>query len=526
MHRRFPVVALFAAIAVTACSTDVAVAPVKAPKAPSLAVGVSATAGSYILALNGNKSADALVARVAALGGTVTSYHTGAGLAFVSGLSATAAADLGSSGMGDVQADFQFAPDGPTPIVADASDIADVSIESQANPAGASRFPFQWNMRLIGAPAAWTAGKLGSSTVTVAILDTGIDYDAPDLNGLVDLSRSKSFMNHFVFGRQDDPTTPEDEYTPIIPSDDQIMTSFFPTRNKINDLNGHGTNVATQVSSKAAALAGVTSKTTLIGVKVLGANGYGSFSDILAGVLWAADNGADVANMSLGGGFSKSGSGGSVALINRAFNYAKQKGMLVVVSAGNSSIDLHHNGNTYSTFCDAPHVVCVSSVGPTLGMVTPTAPLATNDPDQPSFFTNFGKNSVDVAAPGGNADAAHGFTPSRWPWSAPAPLPFTGNDIASWVWSFCAKHRLIIQKNVDGVNGNLFLTACVAGNRLTGFIGTSQASPHVAGLAALLIAENGKGNPQQIKRLIQKSADPIDGAFGRGRISVKNALGL
>jgi subtilisin family serine protease len=54
----------------------------------------------------------------------------------------------------------------------------------------------------------------------------------------------------------------------------------------------------------------------------------------------------------------------------------------------------------------------------------------------------------------------------------------------------------------------------------------SQASPHVAGLAALLIAEFGKGNPQQIKNIMQKSADPIDPAYGSGRINVKNALGL
>ena len=528
MHRRITVLALLAAVSVTACSTDLS-APLKAPKSPTLAVGVGQNSGTYIVRTNGNKGQNDLEAKVAALGGTVTSYHEGAGIAVVSGLSDAGAAGLASSGVGDVQPDFVFGPNDPnTSVMADASDVGAPSIQSQANPAGASRFPFQWNMRSIGAPAAWTAGKLGSSDVTVAILDTGIDYDAPDLIGLVDLTRSKSFMNHFVFGRQDDPSTPADEYTPIVPADDEIATLFFPTRDKITDFNGHGTNVATQVSSKAAALAGVTSRTTLIGVKVLGANGYGSFSDILNGVLWAADHGADVANMSLGGGFSKSGNGQAVAVINRVFNYAKQKGMVIVVSAGNSGIDLQHNGNVFSTYCDAPHVICVSSVGPTTGLATVTAPLATSDPSAPSFFTNFGKNSVDVAAPGGNSDVtpAGALIPSRWPWSAPAPAPFTGNDVASWVWSFCAKQRLIIQKNADGINGDLFLTACIAGNRLTGFIGTSQASPHVAGLAALLIAENGKGNPQQIKRLIQQSGTPIDGSFGRSVINVQNALGL
>ena len=517
MHRRISVVPLFAAITLAACSPD-AIAPAKAPLSPKFSMGASQESGSYIVLTDRTLSADGVAARVAAVGGTLMSYHAGTGLAVVSGVSQSGASDLALSGVGKVQADFAVAPDAPSAATeADASDIANVSIQSQTNPAGAGRFNFQWNMRLINAPAAWTAGKLGSSGVTVAIIDTGLDYDAPDLNGLVDLSRSKSFMNHYVFGRQDDTTTVADEYTPIVPSDDAIV-GFFPGRNLVTDLNGHGTNVATQVSSKAAALAGVTSRTTLIGVKVLGANGYGAFSDILNGVLWAADHGADVANMSLGGGFSKSGNGDALEAINLVFNYAKEKGMAIVVAAGNSGINLHYIGNSFSTYCDAPHVICVAAVGPR---------LATTSGDEPAYYTNFGKNNVDIAAPGGNQDAANGFTRSRWPWSPPAPAPLTGNDAASWVWSYCAKQTIVIQKAADGIHGDLFVTACLAGNRLTGYIGTSQAAPHVPGLAALLAAEPGyKGRPEKIKQQIQRSADTINRDFGRGRINVGHALGL
>jgi len=520
MNRGISVIALATALGLSACSPDV-VGPLKAPMKASLSLATGSAPGRYIVVLNGKGSETDFTAKVVGLGGSVASYHAGAGIAVVSGLSSESAAQLGANGSGDVQADFSFRPDDPSGTAqADASDIGG-TIESQANPAGAGRFPFQWNMRLIGAPAAWAAGHLGDAGVTVAIIDTGLDYDAPDLNGLVDLSRSHSFMNHFV-GRLDDPTTPQDEYDPIVPPDDQIV-GFFPGRNLITDLNGHGTNVATQVSSKAAALAGVTSKTTLIGVKVLGANGVGTFSDILNGVLWAADHGADVANMSLGGGFSKAGNGRAVSTINRVFNYAKQKGMLIVVAAGNSGADLQHNGNAYASYCDAPHVICVSSVGPALA-----TDIGTPAETQGAFYTNFGAGSVDVAAPGGNAKltATGAFTPSRWPWTPAAPAPFTGNDIASWVWSFCAKQTLVIVKNADGVHGDLFLTSCIAGNRLTGFIGTSQASPHVAGLAALLVAERGHGRPQNIKQIIEQSAVPIDPALGRGRISVAAAVGL
>jgi lantibiotic leader peptide-processing serine protease len=138
--------------------------------------------------------------------------------------------------------------------------------------------------------------------------------------------------------------------------------------------------------------------------------------------------------------------------------------------------------------------------------------------DEPAYFTNLGRSAISVAAPGGNADAAHGFTPSPWPW---------GTDIASWVWSYCSKTRIASLTST----GVPVLTACAAGNRISGFIGTSQASPHVAGLAALLVAEIGHNHPSAIKAAIQDSADDLgqpgtDPFYGRGRINVAKALGL
>jgi subtilisin family serine protease len=252
-------------------------------------------------------------------------------------------------------------------------------------------------------------------------------------------------------------------------------------------------------------------------VTVLSGQGSGPFSAIIAGLLYAADQGADVANMSLGGGFAKAGNGIYVAAINRAFNYAKQKGMLVVVSAGNDASDLDHNGNVNSDYCDAPHVVCVAAEGPQKWAdVSDVAASST-----PALYTNFGRSAITVAAPGGNydADAAGNIKVSAWPW---------GNDIASWVWSYCSKTRLVFDKKTGAILG---YAGCQTGNRLTGYVGTSQASPHVAGLAALLVAEQGHGQPTQIKQAIVKSAVDLgqtgtDPFFGRGRLSVSNALGL
>lgn len=449
---------------------------------PALSLAAESPAQHILLARGAGFGAD-LATAVSNLGGQLVFVHDKVGLALVSGLSDEAAVSLASRGdVSEVGADATFQVDVPMSAAADVT-FAEDAIASVANPATASRFSWQWNMRAIGAPAAWAAGYLGDASVTVAILDSGIDYDAPDLNGLVDMARSASF----------------------IPGDDAITTAYFPWRHPMNDYNGHGTNVATQVSSKAAVHAGVSSKTTLMGVKVLGVNGKGSLGAVLGGVLYAADNGADVANMSLGGGFAKAGMGQYVALINKVFNYAKQQGMLIVVAAGNDEMNMDANGNLLKSYCDMTHVVCVSSVGPQ---------EQDADADVFSLFSNYG-SGVDIAGPGGNYRADLAVT--RWIW---------GLGAGSWVWAYCAKHRLIVLGN-----GGLAYAGCQAGNRVTGMVGTSQATPHVAGTAALLVTKVGKDNPAQLKAALLKGVDDLgapgqDPYFGAGRLNVAKALGL
>jgi subtilisin family serine protease len=458
------------------------------PKAASRSTAPS-NDGRYLVAARGNGFRGDFANAVASLGGTVENAHQGAGVAVVSGLSETAAARLAAdAGIADVQLDQTVSLRAPAAATsAEAAGVTAVTPSSVLAPASAILYGFQWNMRAIKADVAWANGKLGDPGVTVAILDSGIDYDAFDLNGLVDVSRSTSF----------------------IASDNALRATYFPTRRDISDFNGHGTNVATQVSSKAVVLAGVTSRTTLIGVKVLDYAGNGTVGSVLNGVLWAADRGADVANMSVGGEFAKAGAGRLTSIINRVLNYANKKGMLLVVAAGNEASDLDHNGNIANAYCDMIHVVCVSATGPMTGQ---------GAVDLPSFYTNFGRSAITVAAPGGNADAANGLPVSSWPWGA---------DVASWVWSLCTK-TLIARLTDTGVP---VLTACAAGNRLTGAIGTSQAAPHVAGLAALLVSVHGRGQPGHIKHLIEKSVDDVgqpgtDPFFGRGRINVARALGF
>src|SRR5690606_32708470 len=117
--------------------------------------------------------------------------------------------------------------------------------------------------------------------------------------------------------------------------------------------------------------------TTLMSVKVCGA--LTACTGVIEGILYAIDNGADVINMSLGGWFVKSAFPGQVSAYNTLFNYAKQQGVTIVVSAGNDSNDLDsrqniaikddagnivdrvHLPSLFLTYCDASHVICVSA---------------------------------------------------------------------------------------------------------------------------------------------------------------------
>jgi subtilisin family serine protease len=340
-------------------------------------------------------------------------------------------------------------------------------VQSTANPAGAFFFRRQWHMTAIGAPTAWAAGELGSSSTKVGIIDTGIDYTNLDLVGLVDPALSRSFV------------------TETVPA-----ALVVPGAQPYADYHFHGTHVAATVSSNAVVGAGVTSKVTLVALKVCRWNGTCPTSGTLNAILYAADQGLDVVNISLGGAFFRKdvnvGPGPSfISTINRVFNYANTKGTTVVVAAGNSGRDMDHDGNIYNSYCNAPAVICVSATGPTAaGPIVGGAYTFLTNVDALAPYSNFGRSAVSVAAPGGSA----------------AP-----------VWAACSKFSAQI-------------TICRTGNFILGVSGTSMASPHTAGLAALVAGDVGR-NPSQIAARIQQTADDLgqpgtDPAYGKGRINV------
>lgn len=178
------------AVALGAC-TDGPLQPIAA-RVPNANAAVSAGPSKSVVEFNGPVRKD-FAERVAALGGTVDFVSDAVGFAAVSGLTPDAAAALAKlGGIGSIYDDVTVQLGSPTSI--GAMSAADVSATSIANPAASFRFSFQWNMRAIAANTAWAAGNLGAANVTAAILDSGIDYDSFDMNGMVDLARSTSLV--------------------------------------------------------------------------------------------------------------------------------------------------------------------------------------------------------------------------------------------------------------------------------------------------------------------------------------------
>ncbi len=466
----FSAVAIVAALALGACQER---APTEANSRLLAASAASLeSSGRYVVVFSAERVPGDFGERVAALGGSIESALDSIGVAAVTGLSEAGAAELAAAvGIRAVEPDPLTSPPDDGEATDGLAAEAAVAADATASPTTAQFYARQWNLRAVFAPDAWAAGFLGSRDVVVAILDTGIDYTNPDLAGLVDLDRSISLV-------------PED------------VTRHYPGRLPFSDLFWHGTAVAGVVASNAIVLAGVNRSVTLLAVKVADSTNNHTVGRLISGIVYAADQGADVINLSRGSQRDKSQSPGFVAAFERAVNYAFRKGALVVSVPFNDAADLDHNGNIVRMPCEAANAICVSATGPT-GAAGINGPWV--DVDAIAPYSAFGRSAVSVAAPGGAGEV--GQFRRMWTICTTTPTQTTGAPA-------CRAHQPVAQG-----------------------AGTSFAAPHVAGLAALLVTQLGHGNPARIRARILQSADDlgdpgVDPYYGKGRINVARALGL
>lgn len=304
----------------------------------------------------------------------------------------------------------------------------------------------QWYLPKIKLPEAWSFGQ-GSGNVTVAIVDTGIHGQHIELND----------------GR-------------VVAGYDVLSGRAIPA-NAGSDDNGHGTAVAGiigAIPNNGKGISGINWHINLMPVKALEADGTGAVSSVAAGILWAADHGASIINLSLGGQ-----SFGNDLTLNNAIIYAQNKGAIVVAAGGNDSAE---NGLNLDT--DPVYPVCADGgVNAVIGVA------ATDYQDRKAAFSNFGINCIDITAPG---------------------------------------KRILT---------TAYLPSDPSNNVLIYGSGTSLAAPMVSGIAALLKSNNPNLTNYQIKDIILKTADNIDafnqnnclgtscnGFLGRGRINALSAL--
>ena len=206
-----------------------------------------------------------------------------------------------------------------------------------ASAIAAQRKEETWGINRVHAPAAWplTEGK----GVKVAVIDTGIDTGHPELSGKVDGGYSAITKTENPADYQDD--------------------------------NGHGSHVAGTIAAKkdGKGVVGVAPKARLYAVKVLDADGSGNLSDVIDGIVWAAKNKMDVANMSLGAPVDSEA-------MKRAVRFARGSGVVVVAAAGNSGGSVGFPGAYEDTIAvaasdSADKLAGFSSRGPEVDFIAP-----------------------------------------------------------------------------------------------------------------------------------------------------------